>query len=289
MLQYVDQVAAKYFDGYAFRDWLAANSDIALYVAAIYLAGALKGPSIISHFFNTPYGSGVPKDKVHIVKKMWVVWNLGLSVFSLWGTTRVVPVLINSLRTRTLHDTLCTFREEEFYTNEVGVALGLFTISKLPEFGDTFFLLLKGVKLPFLQWFHHTSMFLFVWNAYQFGSSTFIVAASMNFAVHTIMYFYFAMAEAGFKDTVRPFAMYITMMQLVQMAGVIFASCYVIYYKYADAAAGIADGAPGSCAGTSMFNARLQLIIYSFFMYLFGKMFVNAYIRTPQPKTVKTA
>uniref|UniRef100_A0A0A9WBP7 Elongation of very long chain fatty acids protein 6 n=1 Tax=Lygus hesperus TaxID=30085 RepID=A0A0A9WBP7_LYGHE len=89
------------------------------------------------------------------------------------------------------------------------------------------------------------------------------------------MYFYFAMAEAGFKNLVKPFAMYITIMQLIQMIGVIFSSLYVIYYKYTDRSDYNGDSSMKVCSGTSMSNARLQLVIYTFFLYLFGKMFVD--------------
>lgn len=121
-------------------------------------------------------------------------------------------------------------------------------------------------------------MFFFVWYAYRDGSSIFIVAATLNYAVHTIMYFYFAMAEAGFKNLVKPFAMYITLLQLVQMVGVIFSSLYVIYCKYTDQVADSGTSALDICSGTSFSNARLELVIYTFFLYLFGKMFVNNHI-----------
>lgn len=121
-------------------------------------------------------------------------------------------------------------------------------------------------------------MFFFVWYAYKDGSSIFIVAATLNYAVHTIMYFYFAMAEAGFKNLVKPFAMYITLLQLVQMIGVIFSSFYVIYHKYIDKVPGNNTNNLEVCSGTSLSNARLQLVIYTFFLYLFGKMFVNNHI-----------
>lgn len=282
-MQFIDNWGEANYDGYAFREWLGSNHDIAIYVAVAYLTYVFKGPNLVHWLLGDPQTSSTHKASLPLIKKCWVVWNILLSVFAFYGTTRVAPPLLRSLKTRGLHDTLCTFRDEEFYTTEVGLALGLFSMSKVPEFGDTFFLILQGKqRLPFLQWFHHTAMFLYVWLAYEDGSSTFIVAASLNFAVHTIMYFYFAMAEAGFKSLVKPLAMYLTMLQLIQMVGVMFASSYVLYYKYQDSSAGQGDV---SCPGTSTSNARLQLVIYTCFLYLFGQMFLNAYVRTPKTKS----
>lgn len=289
-MQRLDNYGDHQYNGYALRDWYSNNFDVALYICAAYLAFVFKGPSVIARL----RGSSAPPDAkstyITVVKKTWVVWNLMLSVFSLYGVTRVAPTVLYNFRKYGLHDTLCNFREDELYTTRVGFAMGMFAISKLPEFGDTVFLILQGKRqLPFLQYFHHTSMFLFVWLAYEQGSTIFICAAVMNYAVHTIMYFYFAMAEAGFKRLVKPFAMYITILQLLQMMGAMYVAAYVIYHKRMDAAAGLAPGSAGSCPGTSLTNARFQLTIYSFFLYLFGEMFYNAYVRpTPRADSAKT-
>lgn len=289
MLNFVDKYGEDHYDGYAFREWLNNNTDVALYIAAGYLAFVFTAPNVVAKIFGPPT-STLRIQSIPVIKKIWAVWNLLLSAFAFYGTTRVAPPLLRNLKTHGLHDTLCRFRPEEFYTTDVGFALGLFTMSKVPEFGDTFFLILQGKRtLPFLQWFHHTSMFLFVWFAYASGSSTFICAAAMNYAVHTIMYFYFAMAEAGFKNLVKPFAQYITILQLIQMIGVMFVSSYALYQRYIESQQGIAFGAPNSCSGTSMSNTRLQLVIYTIFLYLFGQMYMDAYVRAPRVANKSTS
>ncbi|KAG5509721.1 hypothetical protein GH5_05584 [Leishmania sp. Ghana 2012 LV757] len=277
-MQWIDRWGANHYDGYAFKQWLLDNHDIAIYVAVAYITFVFQAPKLVSKYLNLP-ANAKSSALVPVINKVWAVWNIMLSAFAFYGTTRVVPPLLYNLKTYGLHDTLCTFRPDEFYTSDVGVALGLFTISKVPEFGDTFFLVLKGTKLRFLSWFHHTSMFLYVWLSYETGSSTLICAAAMNYFVHTIMYFYFFLSEAGFKNLARPFAMYITLLQLVQMVGVIFVSAYVIAQKYILTGQGITDGMKGSCSGTTMATARLQLGIYTAFLYLFGEMFMNSHVR----------
>lgn len=284
-MQWIDSWGANHYDGYAFRQWLLDNHDIAIYVAVGYITFVFQAPKLVSKYLNLP-ANAKSSALVPVINKTWAVWNILLSAFAFYGTTRVVPPLLYNLKAYGLHDTLCTFRPDEFYTSDVGVALGLFTISKVPEFGDTFFLVLKGTKLRFLSWFHHTAMFLYVWLSYETGSSTLICAAAMNYFVHTIMYFYFFLSEAGFKNLARPFAMYITMLQLVQMVGVMFVSGYVIAQKYILAGQGIMDGMEGSCSGTTMATARLQLGIYTAFLYLFGEMFMNNHVR---PRVAKKA
>lgn len=279
-MQFVDNWGETSYSGYGFKTWLSNNKDIALSISFLYLMFVFYAPRYIPRFMGE---AGTEKNKIMQakVKKVWVVWNLFLSAFAFYGTTRVFPPLIKNFMKYGIHDTFCTFRPEEFYTTEIGTALGLFTMSKLPEFGDTVFLLLLGKKLPFLQFFHHTSMFLFVWFAYEQGSSIFITAAAYNYFVHTIMYMYFALAEAGFKEEVKPLAMYITALQLIQMMGVMWSSGYVIYQKYfVDVPNGVARDAygVGACPGTSLYNARLQFCIYSFFLYLFGEMFFKNYV-----------
>ncbi|EPY38746.1 fatty acid elongase [Angomonas deanei] len=235
--------------------------DISVYIAAAYLTFVFAGPHYIEKIFKG-------KLPVSLVKKVWMVWNLGLSIFSLYGTLIIVPAVVKNFSTRSFYETVCVLRDEELYTTTVGHALALFAISKLPEFGDTFFLLFTGKKsLPFLQWFHHVTTYLFAWMSYQSGSSIFIFAAAMNYFVHTIMYFYFALAEAGFKDWVKPYGIYITLLQITQMVGGLFFSGYAVYQNLT-----------ATCPGTSLQVSRTQLMVYICNFYLFSEMFVKAYV-----------
>ncbi|CAJ1020107.1 putative GNS1/SUR4 family [Leishmania utingensis] len=262
-MEALDNYLITHFDGHAVQNWLANNVDIGVYIAAAYLTFVFKGPQLVDFIF-----SGNPPTK--LIKMCWSLWNVGLAVFSMYGVYHTVPLFINNLRRYGQKDTLCRFREDEFFTGKHGVAMGLFSLSKLPEFGDTFFLIMGGKrKLPFLSWFHHVTIFLYAWMAYQQASSIWIVLASINYFVHSIMYTYFALAEAGFKSLVKPFAMYITLLQITQMVvGLYFTVSFIVHHK--------AD--PQGCNGSTMALARGQCMIYIFNFYLFSEMFVKGYV-----------
>lgn len=273
-MQYIDHYGETGFNGEAVQQWLNQNVDYAIYISGLYLAFVFKGPDVVAAIHPPT------KTSTAIVKKCWVMWNILLSVFSLYGSIRITPTLIHDFKTLGMRETLCQRRPEELTSGRVGLAIALFALSKLPEFGDTFFLILQGKKsLPFLQWFHHVTIFLYCWLAYQENSSILIVIASMNYVVHTIMYFYFAMAEAGYKSVVKPFAMYITIMQIAQMIGGLFMTGSFMMFKMQDGDA---------CPGSTLALARGQMVVYLFNFYLFSKMFLDTYVSTPRPPSTTT-
>ncbi|KPI88672.1 putative fatty acid elongase [Leptomonas seymouri] len=262
-MQWLDNYGDHHFNGYVIKNWQENNVDVCVYIAAVYLAFVFKGPMIMEALFH-----GQPP--LGLIKKCWAVWNTALSVFSMYGVLRVGPPLIRNFSKHGLHGTLCTFREDQFYTTKVGFAIGMFAVSKVPEFMDTVFLLMRGVRLSFLSWFHHVTTFLFAWYSYQRGTSIFICAAAMNYFVHSIMYMYFALSEAGFKNLVKPFAMYITLLQIAQMMAGLFVTGYVVYQH-------VAFG-ESTCPGTTLSSSRSQLVVYIFNFYLFTEMFVKGYL-----------
>jgi len=54
-----------------------------------------------------------------------------------------------------------------WYNNgPVGMWVGLFIFSKIPELLDTVFLVLQKKRVIFLGWFHHTTVLMYCWHAY---------------------------------------------------------------------------------------------------------------------------
>lgn len=289
-MQWIDAYATTSYDGYAVKAWLIDHTDYAIYVAGLYLAFVFYGPDLIARYVyggkELQRGAGKPA----WLRCPWICWNFFLSAFSFYGSSHIVPVVLRHIRQDGLRNTLCTLNADEYYRGPTGMAVGLFALSKGPEFIDTFFILLSGRRnLPFLQWFHHVTTFLFCWHAYAVGSSALNFAASLNYSVHTVMYFYFGLAEMGFKSLVRPFAMYITLMQIAQMVTGLVLILIIIQQKYVDYVAGRPETDPAACGGTPWDATRVQIFIAGVNFILFTQMFLSAYVfKKPRTDANKT-
>ncbi|KEG08311.1 putative fatty acid elongase [Trypanosoma grayi] len=260
------------------------NVDVAGYVAGGYLAFVFLGPRVFAKLTGRGNAAAAAAPQVRsedgtgspAVRQAMVVWNLLLSIFSIFGTSTVTPRLISNLASKGFYEATCKFTEEEFYTTNVGFWMGIFALSKMPELVDTIFLVLQGKpKLPFLHWYHHVTVLLFSWHTYCVGSSSYIWVAAMNYSVHSIMYLYFALAAMGHKRLVRPLAPYITIMQILQMVMGCFVSVYAMKESY-----------DGRGCGMTWSNMRIQLLMYTSYLYLFSEMFVKAYIFPPKRPAV---
>lgn len=144
----------------------------------------------------------------------------------------------------------------------------LFVLSKLPELGDTIFIVLRKQPLIFLHWYHHITVLLYTWFSYvEFTSSArwFIV---MNYSVHSMMYTYYACRAMGYRPPTTV-SMFITASQLTQM----FVGCFINYTTYGY----LKTGGPQSCR-VSKLNVSLSSAMYFSYLVLFGRFFYNAYI-----------
>ncbi|KAH9597851.1 ELO family [Trypanosoma melophagium] len=282
------------WDGHAVRKWMIENVDVVGYIASCYLTFVFLGPRLFAKLtgnnnnnndnnnnnnnntnikpIRSEDGSGSP-----MVRRAMVVWNFGLSIFSIFGTSTITPTLIRNLMHKGFYSATCEFRDNEFYTTSVGFWMGIFALSKIPELVDTVFLVLQGKqKLPFLHWYHHVTVLLFSWHTYCVGSSAYIWVAAMNYSVHSIMYLYFALAALGYKRMVRPLAPYITLMQISQMV----MGCFVTMYAMKESYGAKENGGRG--CGMTWSNMRIQLLMYASYLYLFSEMFVKAHVFPPQ-------
>ena len=144
--------------------------------------------------------------KAFNLRRAQVVWNIMLSAFSFWGMIRTVPLLFALTTTQGEDSFFKSYCGDPSYYGEKGASalmMGLFIFSKVPELGDTVFLVLQKRKLRFLQWYHHITVLLYTWHSYATRNSAGIWFISMNYTVHAVMYMYFAfMGISGLqKDT----------------------------------------------------------------------------------------
>ncbi|KAH8612015.1 putative GNS1 SUR4 family [Trypanosoma vivax] len=252
------------YDGYALRQWMIDNVDIAGYLSMMYLVLVWKG-SIIADFL---------KDRGATYKAflrcVLIAWNLALSTFSVLGTVVVVPALLKHIQRVGLASAICEREEAMTLTSPVGYWVGLFTLSKIPELFDTVLLIMQCKQPPFLHWYHHVTVLVFAWHTFCEKSSTMTVFVAMNLTVHSVMYFYFALCACGLKRIMRNLAPLITTMQILQMVAgtaVTVFSAYVVYMEPA-----------GMRCDVSLSNARMGVVVYASYLYLFSVFFARSYL-----------
>ena len=138
----------KNFKADAFLKWHSEMTDIPIITIALYLTIIFGVPKILSRPLE--------------LKKLFAVWNLGLSIFSICGASRVVPFLYDAYMKHGFEYTICKTPTQWYSSGPVGVWMMFFIYSKIPELCDTFFLVLRGKKVIFLHWFHHVTVLLYV-------------------------------------------------------------------------------------------------------------------------------
>lgn len=228
-----------------------------------------------------------------------VAWNFFLAIFSFMGAVRTVPHMLYILRTRTIRESICQPGAEEWGSGATGLWVQLFIFSKIPELVDTLFIVLRqrpyvagvvrcrffwrGVaatvhtltrtrsrsrSLIFLHWYHHVTVLLYCWHAYATEAGAGLYFVSMNFTVHAIMYFYYALMALRVVPTWFP-SWIITTLQLSQMV-VGTAVCAASWYY-------VTQQPETPCANT-LGNLIAGGLMYGSYLYLFLEFFVRRFI-----------
>ena len=149
------------------------------------------------------------------LKRALFLWNVGLAVFSILGTITFLPSTVKAVFKYGIPYTAC--KSEVALNPHICIWALFFVLSKILEFGDTLFIVLRKSQLLFLHWYHHVLTVVFSW--YVFGMGITGLGqwlTSMNFFVHSIMYSYYALTSGG-VHLPRTIALLITILQLLQM------------------------------------------------------------------------
>ena len=104
-----------------------------------------------------------------------------------------------------------------------------FALSKLVEFGDTFFIVLRKQPLIFLHWYHHIVTFLYGWFLYIDEAEYAKWFAIINAIIHSFMYTYYTFKAMGYRLP-KWLSIMITSIQLSQMFVGIFLAIAIYYY-----------------------------------------------------------
>lgn len=162
-------------------------------------------------------GPVIMKDrKPFSLKTTLAAWNLMLSLFSFAGALRTVPHLLWLIANLPLNSTICQPPATEWGVGATGFWVQMFIFSKIPELGDTVFLVLKKKPVIFLHWYHHITVLLYCWHAYTTEASQALYFVAMNYSVHAIMYGYYFLTATNLRPKWMP-AWPITAAQLSQM------------------------------------------------------------------------
>ncbi|VDO59038.1 unnamed protein product, partial [Onchocerca flexuosa] len=102
--------------------------------------------------------------KPFCLDNLLIAWNIGLALFSLLGVCRMTPELLWSVRENSFEYSICT---ASFAQGVTGFWTEMFALSKIAEFGDTVFIVLRKRPLLFLHWYHHVTVLVYTWHAYK--------------------------------------------------------------------------------------------------------------------------
>ncbi|KAI4145158.1 MAG: hypothetical protein LQ341_002457 [Variospora aurantia] len=107
----------------------------------------------------------------------------------------------------------------------------LFYLSKFYEIVDTFIILAKGKNTAFFQTYHHAGAMFCVWSGIRYMSPPIWIFVTVNSAIHTLMYAYYALSSLGIQVLPNLKAL-ITTPQIVQIifgATIAIAHLFIAY------------------------------------------------------------
>jgi len=158
------------------------------------------------------------------VKALQLVYNLFQCVLCIYMIWRTVDEYITHH-----YVPICN----KFNATETGMAkaLYLFYLSKILDFCDTLFIVLrqKWKQMSFLHIYHHTSIFLVYWMNLRAGyDGDVYLTIVLNAFVHLMMYSYYFLSTLGYNAWWKN---YITLLQMAQFIVMNVQAIYMIYFK----------------------------------------------------------
>ena len=199
------------------------------------------------------------------LRRLLYCWNLFLAMFSMIGTYKCVPPLYQIIMDRGFIGSCCF--TDGHLNPDISVWSYLFVFSKVWEFMDTFFLVLRKKEVIFLHWYHHITVLIFTCYLFKDEIGLGHYFGSMNYIVHSVMYAYYAYSASG-RRLPKFVSKFVTRLQLGQMFGGLLFT-FSSYY-------GLRSGDYPDC----MFNERafwIAMAIYGSYAVLFLKLYIDRY------------
>lgn len=198
------------------------------------------------------------------LRKPMAVWNLFLSTYSALTVVRGFPGFY-MLATNTIKETLLLDLMQ--YGGSGDLWTILFVLSKFAELFDTFFIVVHKKPLIFLHWWHHITVLLYAWTAFQAKTPSAVFFGPVNAAVHAVMYFYYFLMAVNMKPKWMN-AIWITVAQLLQMVMGVYVSLASFYYYMTDERCTV-----------SVVVLWSAFFMYGSYLYLFGAFFYGRYVK----------
>ncbi|NXJ90683.1 ELOV6 protein, partial [Corythaixoides concolor] len=201
------------------------------------------------------------------LRSLLALWSFSLALFSAMGAHRIWKQTSFILSTKGFKQSVCS---SSFYAHPVSkLWIYLFALSKLLELGDTVFIVLRKKKLIFLHWYHHAATLVLSWYAYKEMTAGSGWLPVLNYSIHAVMYFYYALRAAGFQVS-RYIAMGITILQMLQIVFYLIMNTLVLFWM------------EDKVCHTTWKIILLSFVTYTSFLVLFGNYFFKTYFRKAQ-------
>jgi len=95
------------------------------------------------------------------------------------------------------------------------VTAKIFFLSKYVEYLDTYFLIIAGKQVSWLQYFHHIGAPIDSWLLFAFKNEGLWIFLQFNSLIHSIMYLYYGFSALDIR---MPLKWMLTLLQLIQLA-----------------------------------------------------------------------
>jgi len=192
------------------------------------------------------------------------LWNLILALFSVVGVSILLPSALYSAYSKGIVHSVCN--SSIVTTPLLSFMCFLFVLSKLVEFGDTFFIVLRKTPLTFLHWYHHVTVLMYSWYGLATRNHAGHWFGGINFGVHAVMYSYYTLKAMRFRIP-SSVAKSITILQLAQF----FIGLLFVFI-------GIWALWTGTECGMNQTQINTGLIMYGSYFILFLNFFYHRYL-----------
>ncbi|KAK0162708.1 hypothetical protein PV327_006464 [Microctonus hyperodae] len=234
------------------RGWLLVDSPMpTLFYTILYLLVVWSGPKVMKNR--------------KAFKLTWILipYNFAMAILNAYIAIQLFVASFKLKYSYVCQPIKNTWRAEEI---QIAGAVWWYYFSKLLEFCDTFFFILrkKDNQLSFLHVYHHSTMFSLWWIGIKWvpSGSTFL-PAMVNSFIHVLMYSYYGLAAIGPHVTKYLWwKKYLTILQLIQ-----FTTALIL---------GI-NGIRSGCDFPLWMQYALVIYMISFIV-LFGNFYAKAYI-----------